>query len=159
MEPRQEEELLRLALSQYAMAQKIAPGNPRTSFRLGMTYNLLAGLIREEKVRLSDDYIAVARQEFTDIVESDIVPFGDSIGNTFYFLPYHALYHRAATYAIENDVARACEEFRSLLRVIDQEFEAAPPKWKNVLRLLRGDVEGVLEAAKDYLPFSGRGNV
>ncbi len=155
MEPGQEEELLRLALSQYVMAQKIAPGNPRTSFRLGMTYNLLAGLIREEKVRLSDDYIAVARQEFTDIVESNIVPFGDSIGNTFYFLPYHALYHRAATYAIENDVARTCEEFRLLLEVIDRDFETASPKWKKALRLIREDVEHVLEAARDYLPFSG----
>ena len=158
MEPRQEEELLRLALSQYAMAQKIAPGNPRTSFRLGMTYNLLAGLIREEKVRLSDDYIALARQEFTEIIESNATLFGDSIGITYYFLPYHALYHRAATYAIENDVARTCDEFRLLLEVIDRDFEAASPKWKKALRLIREEVEHVLEAAKDYLPSSGRGN-
>jgi serine/threonine protein kinase len=152
MEPGRQEELLRLALSQYVMAQEIAPGDPRTGFRLGMTYNMLAHLVREEKRQLSDGFLALARQEYTDIIESNIAPFGDEIGNTYYFSPYHVWYHRAATYFTEDNVTKAAEEWRSLLCLIDRDFNTALPNWQKVLRLIKRDVEHVLEVAKECLP-------
>lgn len=150
MEPGRQEELLRLALSQYAIAQEIAPDDPRTRFRLGMAYNMLAGLIREEKPLLSDDFLALARQEFTDIIESNVAPFRDTIGGTFYFLPYHALYHRGATYVTEDNVAKASEEWHSLLCLIEQDVDTASPNWQKVLGLIKQSVESALEAAKEY---------
>lgn len=109
------EESLRSALGQYRMADKLSPNEPRILFRLGMAWNTLAETIKQEKPLLGFDLFEQAKDSFTRILQSEFAPFVDAIGNTLYFLPYHALFHRAVSYLYEGDLSEGTRQFESLI--------------------------------------------
>jgi len=110
-----QDEPLRSALLHYRLADELMPNEPRIIFRLGMVCNNLGETVKQEKPLLSVDFLEQAKKCFTRVLQSDFTPFFVAIGNTLYFLPYHALFYRAASYLYEGNLSKGIAEFESLI--------------------------------------------
>lgn len=112
--------LIRSTLSKYNSAQKLMPSEPWVSFRLGLAYCRLAALIREENRSLSDELIILATKKHDFVLEKEMSPILGVIGTTYYILPFHALWNRAAASVVGEDFEKAVRDLESLLSWIDR---------------------------------------
>jgi len=119
-DPKEEEKIIRSALSKYHSADRILRSNPHICFRLGLAYFDLSQIIRKQNIQLHKELIRLAINRHNTILNVKMTPTLDLIGNTAYILPYHALWHRAAAYAAKENFEEALQDLKSLLSWIDE---------------------------------------
>jgi tetratricopeptide (TPR) repeat protein len=110
---------IRSAISSYQSAHNKLPNNPQITFRIGLTYNMLAEILEEENEHISNDYFTLAIEELDRIFEQTTKPIITEFDKTYYLLPYHALYHKAAAYISLGDYQNALKNFKRLINCLD----------------------------------------
>lgn len=117
---KEEEKIIRSALSKYHSADRLVRSNPHICFRLGLAYFDLSQIIRKKNIQLHNELIRLAINKHNTTLNAKMTPALDVIGNTSYILPYHALWHRAAAYAAKEYFEKALQDLKSLLSWIDE---------------------------------------
>ena len=102
-------------MSKYLSADKLIPANPQINFRLAMAYRTLAGLIRESNEGLSDELVNLAVKRYDTILAQKMKPALTMICDTFFLLPFQALFQRGTAFAVRGDFEKAVEDMQSLL--------------------------------------------
>lgn len=110
---------IRSAISNYQSANNKLPNSPQITFRIGLSYSVLAEIMEEENELISDDLFTLAIEEFESILEQTKKPFIIEFDDIYYLLPYHALFHKAAAYISIGDYQNALKNFKRLINRLE----------------------------------------
>jgi len=146
-EGREAEKSARSAISKYISAQDILPRNPQIGFRIGMVCRTLAGIIWEVNEGLSDELLNLAIKKCDEIFEEQKEPDPAIIGDSYYLLPFHALFQRGTIHAARGQFAEAVNDMEQLSTWIKQTdksrftslFESLDKELSTALDLLKED--------------------
>jgi len=109
------EKSARSAMSKYLSAHKLIPDDPQVNFRLAMAYRTLAEIIYDNNEALSDELINLTIKRYDAILAAKMKPAIAMINDTYFLLPFHALFQRSTAIAARGDFGGAVKDLQSLL--------------------------------------------
>ena len=75
------------------------PDDPQINFRLAMSYRTLVELIYDNNEALSDELINLTIKRYDAILAVKMKPAIAMINDTYFLLPFHALFQRSTAFA------------------------------------------------------------
>jgi len=113
-EGKEREKSARSAISKYVSAHNLVPHNSQIGFRLAMACRTLAGLIREVNEGLSEELMNLAIKRYDRILQWQKEPDLAIIGDSYYLLPFHAMFQRGTIHAARGQFHEAVRDMERL---------------------------------------------